>query len=108
MGPGHHHRLVRRASNINVTTGIDRYRAVSLLFRSLLFVTLFVYLYRLYYTFIRPPPFELLYDCIPPLSSSWMRSLCFDHTWLPLNTLLLGLLTVMWVGMLAVLVVYAR
>lgn len=78
------------------------------MFRSLVFVTLVVYLYRLYYTFIEPPSFELMYDCVPPLASSWTRSLCFDHTWLPLNTLMLGLLTVMWVGMLAILVTAKR
>lgn len=75
------------------------------MFRSMLVVTLIVYAYRLYYTFIEPPSFELLYDCIPPMSSSWMRSLCFDHTWLPLNTVLLGLLAMMWVGMLAFLAI---
>lgn len=102
MGPGRRPRL-----NTNVAIGADHHRVVSLIFRSLLLATIMVYLYRLYYTFIRPPPFELMYDCIPPMSSSWMRSLCFDHTWLPLNTVWLGLLGAMWVGMLAVLAAIA-
>lgn len=102
MGSSHRRSLTRGR---NLVADVDSHRTISLMIRSMLFATLIVYAYRLYYTFIEPPSFELLYDCIPPLSSSWMRSLCFDHTWLPLNTLWLGLLAVMWVGMLAFLAV---
>jgi len=82
------------------------HRIFTWLFRSLLLVTLVVYLYRLYYTFIEPPPPDMLYECISPSSfynDAWQRTICFDHVWMPLSTLLIGVLLVMWLGFLAAL-----